>query len=194
VIEEGQPRRNKARTFNLETGNNDVLSVATAIEKRVAEARAQAGKKATERDVVLTNLPQLFVIDGGPAQLQSALAALQAANCTGPVVSIAKRLEEVYLPGRAAPLRLDLGSHALYVLQRARDEAHAVSIKTQRKRRQKTVSKNVLDGVKGLGAKRVARLRAEVGGVEKIRQLQREEYPAFLPQNVADSLYKVLHP
>jgi excinuclease ABC subunit C len=194
VIEEGQPRRSKARTFNLDTGNNDVLSIATALQKRVEAARAQAAKPASERDVVLANLPQLFLIDGGLAQLQSAQAALAAAQCLVPVASIAKRLEEVYLPGRAAPLRLDLGSNALYVLQRARDEAHNVSIKAQRKRRQKAVPLSVLDTVKGLGAKRIERLRTEVGGIEVLRQLSREKYPSFLPALVADELHKSLHP
>ena len=194
VIEEGQPRRGRARTFNLDTGNDDVLSIAAALQKRVEAVSAQAAKPASERDVVLANLPQLFLIDGGLAQLHSAQAALAAAQCTVPVASIAKRLEEVYLPGRAAPLRLDLGSNALYVLQRARDEAHNVSIKAQRKRRQKAVSVSVLDTVKGLGAKRVERLRTEVGGVEVLRQLSREKYPSFLPAHVADELHKALHP
>lgn len=194
VVDDGvvQPRRH--RVFHVDSGNDDVGSMGVAVRMRVAAYFAQQERPAVGRDVVLANLPQLFVVDGGRAQVDAVVAALAECGVSVPVVGLAKRLEEVFLPGRVAPLRLELDSPALYVLQRARDAAHAVSLKQQRRRRSRSQVVSKLDGVKGLGPKRRARLLAEFRSERRLAMLGRDAYPAWLPEAVADRVFLVFNP
>ena len=194
VVDEGvvQPRRH--RVFNIDTGNDDVASMRSAVDARIGAWRSQLERPVSQRDVVLSNLPQLFVVDGGRAQLDAFVSALRSQGVCVPAVSLAKRLEEVFVPSRPAPLRLALDSPALYVLQRSRDAAHAVSLKAQRRRRGRAALVSLLDGVEGLGPVRYRRLLAEFGSERNIADLPRDGFPSWLPSKVADRVYGVFHP
>src|SRR5207253_1720091 len=96
--------------------------------------------------------PSLIVVDGGRSQLAAALDAVKA--CAVPdlaVVSLAKRMEEVYVPGSPDPIVIPRSSQALYLLQRVRDEAHRFAIAYHRKLRAKSMTRSVLDGIPGIG-------------------------------------------
>jgi len=112
-----------------------------------------------------------------------------------PVASLAKRFEEVFLPGMADAVRVPRGSEALYLLQRVRDEAHRFAISYHRQLRGKRMTTSVLDGVKGLGPTRRKRLTNELGGVNAVKRATREELRAlpWLPDTVADAVYDKVH-
>lgn len=194
VLEDGQPRPTKDRVFYIPSQNDDPASIALAVRKRVEAYRSARAKPASTRDPSLSVLPQLLLIDGGPAQLAAASSVLDELNMNIPVVSLAKRLEEVYVPSSAVPLRLPLNSPSLYVLQRARDSAHRLSVKHQRRRRKISESRSVLDDIKGLGPARRTRLLEESGGMPKLKALPRKSYPKWLPSSVADTVFEALHP
>jgi excinuclease ABC subunit C len=106
-----------------------------------------------------------------------------------------ERLEEVYLPGRAEPVRIARDSEALYLLQQVRDEAHRFAITYHRKLRDKQATRSVLDEVPGLGPTRRSRLLKEFGSVKQLRALSVEELLglAWLPDAVGRALYERLH-
>jgi len=112
-----------------------------------------------------------------------------------PVAALAKRFEEVYLPGLADPVRIPRGSDALYLLQRIRDEAHRFAITYHRQLRGKRMTRSVLDDIKGLGPTRRKRLTRELGGVNAVKHASREDLRAlsWLPNDVADAVYDKVH-
>ena len=126
-----------------------------------------------------------------------ALRVLEELGLDGeiPVAALAKQFEEVYLPGRADPLRIPRTSEALYLLQQIRDEAHRFAITYHRKLRGKRMTVSVLDDVPGLGPARRKRLLRELGGVNAVRGRSPEnaEGLPWLPERVADAMYAKLH-
>jgi excinuclease ABC subunit C len=111
------------------------------------------------------------------------------------VASLAKKFEEVYVPGLADPIRLPRQSDALYLLQRIRDEAHRFAITYHRQLRGKRMTTSVLDGVAGLGAVRQKRLIKELGGINKVKQATLEDLQAlpWLPDAVAMAVHHKIH-
>ena len=119
------------------------------------------------------------MIDGGQPQVRAAQDALMAAGITDvPVVGLAKRLEEVWLPDDSDPVILPRSSEALYLLQRVRDEAHRTAITLHRKRRGKAMSTSVLDSIDGLGEVRARALMKHFGSMKSIRAASIEELQA----------------
>ena len=112
-----------------------------------------------------------------------------------PVASLAKRFEEVYLPGRASPVSVPRQSEALFMLQRLRDEAHRFANTFHRELRGKRMTTSALDGIPGLGAVRQKRLLKELGGVAGARRASLEDLKAltWLPDSVAEAVYERLH-
>jgi excinuclease ABC subunit C len=112
-----------------------------------------------------------------------------------PVASLAKRFEEVYLPGMSDPVRVPRGSEALYLLQRIRDEAHRFAITYHRQLRDKRMTRSVLDDIKGLGPTRRKRLTRELGGVAGVRAASLDDLLAltWLPDDVARAVYEKVH-
>ena len=112
-----------------------------------------------------------------------------------PVAAIAKRLEEIFLPGIKEPILLPRASEALYLLQRVRDESHRFAVEYHRKLRSRRMTGSVLDGVSGFGVERRKRLIKEMGGVKAIQNASREELMSvsWLPNAVAESLYEKIH-
>lgn len=187
VTKEGVPVSKLHRSFNLDTGNNDVLSIKTAVLKRVEVLRKQLSLPINERDVSLSQTPDLLLIDGGSSQLEAARQALEISGVFWPVASLAKHLEEVFLPDRRDPLRLDLSSPALYVLQRSRDAAHDLSLRKSRARRLRSLNKTGLEDIPGLGAKRLRRL-LDIYSLAELSLMSIDSMPSFLPMATKEAL------
>ncbi|NUU19647.1 excinuclease ABC subunit UvrC [Cellulomonas humilata] len=132
--------------------------------------------EVTGKPVRFAYPPNLIVVDGGPPQVAAAAAAMAELGIDDvALVGLAKRLEEVWLPGEAYPVILQRSSEGLYLLQRLRDEAHRFAITAHRKRRSKGMTTSVLDGVPGLGPARQAALLRHFGSVKRLRAASVEE-------------------
>ena len=191
VLKEGMPSAKLHRSLNINTGNNDVLSVKTAVTRRIEILRKQQSLPISERDVSLSQTPDLLLIDGGRPQLDAALEALTALDFSIPVASLAKHLEEVFLPESKHPLRLDLTSPALYVLQRARDAAHDLSIRRSRARRLKDMTRTGLEDIPGLGKKRLRRLLEELS-IKELSEMTVDDMPSYLPLATREAILQRL--
>jgi excinuclease ABC subunit C len=141
--------------------------------------------------------PQLLVVDGGKGQLGVAERVVHELGLEHeiPVAALAKRFEEVYVPGRSDPITIPRQSEALYLLQRLRDEAHRFAITFHRELRGKRMTKSVLDDIPGLGPARRKRLVKELGGVENVKRAELETLRAlpWLPNAVADAVHAKIH-
>jgi excinuclease ABC subunit C len=136
------------------------------------------------------------VIDGGKGQLAAGMRALRPFVERGAtVISLAKRLEEVYVPGRAAPIDLPAESEASRLLQRVRDEAHRFAIEHHRGRRERAMTGSVLDELRGVGPARKRALLQHFGSPERFMAASREELEAVpgLPGKVAREIHEQLH-
>ena len=171
-FENGRPRRNEYRKFKVKTveGTDDFASMNEVVQ-RYFERRINDQK----------SLPDLIVVDGGKGQLSAAHSALAALNLTDrPLISLAKREEEIFIWGREEPLKLSRRSPGLRLLQQARDEAHRFAITYNRKRRSmRTVTSELLK-VPGIGPVKRRQLLKEFGSVQGVRDAG-EEAIAKLP-------------
>lgn len=141
--------------------------------------------------------PSLVVVDGGPAQVASAAQALADLGITDlPVVGLAKRLEELWLPGEEFPIVLPRASQGLYMLQRLRDESHRFAITFHRQKRTTSMVSSALDGIPGLGPAKQKALLKHFGSVKRIRAAgveQLQEAPGIGP-SLATAVHAALHP
>jgi excinuclease ABC subunit C len=140
--------------------------------------------------------PGLVVIDGGKGQLGAAIAGMRSAGVEDvPVVSLAKKREEVFRPGRPEPLLLDEGSSALRVLQHIRDEAHRFALRHHRGKRDRGMTQSVLDALPGVGPARKGAILRHFGSIERFLSASREELEAVpgVPSKVARDVYDRLH-
>jgi excinuclease ABC subunit C len=141
--------------------------------------------------------PQLLVVDGGKGQLAVAERVVRNLGLEAeiPVASLAKRFEEVYVPGRADPVNVPRQSEALFMLQRLRDEAHRFANTFHREVRAKRMTTSALDGIPGLGKVRQQRLLKELGGVGGVRKASLDELQAlpWLPDAVGTAVHERLH-
>ena len=141
--------------------------------------------------------PQLLLLDGGKGQLGVGVRVLEELGLTDTiaVASLAKQLEEVFVPGRPGPIQIPRDSEAIYLLQQARDEAHRFAIGFHRELRERRMTRGALDGIAGLGPARRRRLVAELGGVRAVQAASLEDLCAltWLPQAVAHAVYEHLH-
>ncbi len=200
VLEGGAPKKSDYRRFNIRTveGSDDYAAMAEVLGRRLAQWERQADRSPhdAEYDASFATLPNLVVIDGGRGQLAAGIRALRGFRERGVVViSLAKRIEEVFLPGRRAPLVLDHHTPALQVLQRARDEAHRFAITHHRSRRDRQLTASVLDGLPGIGPTRKRALLAHFGSPDAVLGASREALQAVpgLPAKVARELHASLH-
>jgi len=140
----------------------------------------------------------LLLVDGGKGQLGVAERVVAALGLTDeiPVASLAKRFEEVYLPGRSEPVEVPRGSEALFMLQRIRDEAHRFANGFHRELRGKRMTASSLDGIPGLGDARRKKLVAALGGVTPVKEASLDTLQdlSFLPDAVAEAIYVKFHP
>jgi excinuclease ABC subunit C len=186
VFEDGLPRKSEYRRFVLRgegsrpgLGPDDLSAMHEVLTRRfrryLEESRAPLPEDPTER-AKFAYRPNLVVVDGGAPQVASAADALTELGITDiAVCGLAKRLEEVWVPGEEFPLVLPRSSEGLYLLQRVRDEAHRFAITHHRQRRSKSMTTSVLDDVPGLGPARRTALLKHFGSVKKLRAAQPEE-------------------
>jgi excinuclease ABC subunit C len=198
VFEGGAPTKAHYRTFTMrdEAGQDDFARIREAVRRRFARLAAPG-----EDDPSFAARPGLVVIDGGRGQLSAALAGMREAGVQDvPVVSLAKRLEEVYRPGIPDPLLLPEGSAALRVLQHVRDEAHRFALRHHRGKRGRGMTESVLDALPGVGPARKAALLRHFGSAERFLAASREELasvpgvPAKVARDVYDHLHKTARP
>jgi excinuclease ABC subunit C len=141
--------------------------------------------------------PQLLLLDGGKGQLGVGVRVLEELGLTDKVAvaSLAKQLEEVFVPGRSDPVQIPRDSEAIYLLQQARDEAHRFAISFHRELRGRRMTRGALEGVAGLGPARRRRLISEMGGVRAVQAASLEDLLGlgWLPEAVARAVYDHLH-
>jgi excinuclease ABC subunit C len=149
-----------------------------------------------DRDGSFSALPDLIVIDGGKGQLSAGMKALEPLTERGvTVISLAKRVEEIFVPGRSDSIRLERGSGALRLLQRVRDEAHRFAIGFHRNRRDQAMTASVLDGVRGVGPARKRALLQHFGSPDRLLAASREELEAVpgVPGKLAREIHRQLN-
>jgi excinuclease ABC subunit C len=218
VFEGGAPKKSDYRKFGIrgemrggsageaeeppvKSGNgrpDDVAAMTEVLSRRLGRYLEQADLSPhdSNRDASFAALPDLVVIDGGKGQLSAAVRALEPLMERGvTVISLAKRIEEVFVPGRTEPIRLERGSDALRLLQRVRDEAHRFAITFHRSRRDKSMTASVLDGVRGVGPARKRALLRHFGSPDKLLTASREELEAVpgVPGKLAREIHRQLH-
>jgi excinuclease ABC subunit C len=149
-----------------------------------------------QRDDSFASLPSLVVIDGGKGQLAAGMRALSPFIERGvTVISLAKRLEEVFVPGRSEPIDLAAESEASQLLQRVRDEAHRFAIEHHRGRRDRAMTGSVFDELRGIGPVRKRALLQHFGSPERFLAASREELEAVpgVPGKVAREIHEQLN-
>lgn len=198
VFLRGVPRKSEYRRFNIRSvahsGADDYQSLREALTrrflrwKRAAESEREVAPDGSEKDETWRLLPDLLLIDGGRGQLNIARAVLAEFELTQrvPLASLAKRVEEIFVPGESGSIYLPRSSEALYLVQRARDEAHRFAITSHRNRRRKKSLASRLETVPGIGPKRRKVLlrhfensidairRASVGELSEINGISQE--------------------
>ena len=202
VFAGGATKKSDYRRFKVRgerrNGSDDFASMEEVLSRRLSRYLEQADLSPhdKERDDSFASLPALIVIDGGKGQLAAGMRALRPfAELGVTVVSLAKRLEEVYVPSRRAPIDLPADSEASKLLQRVRDEAHRFAIEHHRDRRGRAMTGSVLDELKGVGPVRKRALLQHFGSPERFLAASREELEAVpgVPGKVAREIHEQLN-
>jgi len=195
VFQDGIPKKAPYRKFGVRglDGQDDFAAMAEVVSRRFA--RLGTGVEE-EYDEGFATAPNLVVIDGGKGQLSAALAAMQAYELPRvAVISLAKRIEEVFLPGESLPILLDPHSAGLQLLQRVRDEAHRFALGFHRQRRFARARESLFDTLEGVGPARRRALLRHFGSTEGVIGASQEELEAVpgLPAKTARAIYAQLH-
>jgi len=209
VFEGGAPKKSDYRRFKVfsvgdaagnagDYGPDDFASMEEILGRRMARWEQQRDVSPHDKDYdpSFAALPSVVVIDGGKGQLAAGLRALQGFRERGvTVISLAKRIEEVFTPNREAPLILAHDTPELQLLQRLRDEAHRFAITHHRIRRDRAMTASVLDDLPGVGPARKRALLAHFGSPDAIISASREELESVpgLPGKLAREMYRELH-
>ncbi|MFC1562910.1 excinuclease ABC subunit UvrC [candidate division KSB1 bacterium] len=186
-FENGLPKKSEYRRFKIKTveGANDFAMIGEVIRRRYRRLLREKGK-----------FPDLILIDGGKGQVSSAVNALKEIGITSQALAgIAKKYEEIYLPGIKEPQSISKSSQGLKLLQRIRDESHRFALQYHKKLRKKRTIFSKLDNISGIGKVRKERLLRHFGSLEKIKKATPEEVlrlPGF-NKKVADKLLKELN-
>jgi excinuclease ABC subunit C len=208
VFQDAVPKKAHYRKFGvrrLEAGPDDFAAIEEVVARRFArlgDAGKWVGDKinpvpdADSYDESFAAVPNLVVIDGGKGQLSAALAAMQAYDLPRvAVVSLAKRAEEVFVPGRPEPIVLPRDSAGLQLLQRVRDEAHRFALGFHRQRREARARGSIFDDLQGVGPVRRRALLRHFGSAERLLEASQEELEGVpgVPARTARQIYAQLH-
>ncbi|NBX22680.1 MAG: excinuclease ABC subunit UvrC [Microbacteriaceae bacterium] len=186
VFEDGLPKKAHYRKFNISETTDDTDSIAQLMRRRVARLDVEDQENATG----FAYPPGLLIVDGGRPQVEAASRVLRdTGHAHIPVCGLAKRLEEVWLPGDAFPVILPRNSNALFLLQRIRDEAHRFAITFQRAKRKKDI-RSELSAIPGVGPHRVATLLSHFGSVSELRRATSEEISSV--SGISEALARVI--
>ncbi|WP_025252893.1 excinuclease ABC subunit UvrC [Corynebacterium vitaeruminis] len=217
VFEDGLPKKSDYRRYKIKEAagdghSDDVASIAEITRRRFTRHNQDKLTVPESTDVAEASFedepleqaskrfaypPQLFIVDGGKSQVNAAQEVFDEFGINDVMlIGIAKRLEEIWLPGEEDPLIFPRNSQALYLFQHIRDEAHRFAITFHRQQRSKRMKRSELDSVKGLGPSRRTALVKHFGSVKKLKEATVEEIQAvngFGPQ-LAESVFAALHP
>jgi excinuclease ABC subunit C len=209
VFEGGAPKKSDYRRFKVFTSGDhngagaigrpdDFAAMEEVLSRRMRrfEQQREVSPHDKDYDPSFAALPNVVVLDGGKGQLSAGLRALASFRERGvAVISLAKRIEEVFIPGRSAPLRLPHDSPELQLLQRVRDEAHRFAITHHRQRRDRAMTASILDELPGVGPARKRALLQHFGSPEAILAASREELEAVpgIPGKLAREVYREIH-
>ncbi|MDX6581360.1 MAG: excinuclease subunit [Solirubrobacterales bacterium] len=202
VFQGGAPRKSDYRRFRVrgdrQGGPDDFASMEEVLSRRVSQLLEQSDRSPhdAERDESFASVPDLIVIDGGKGQLSAGMKVLAPLVDRGTaVIGLAKRLEEVYVPGRSEPLEIPADSEGLRLLQRVRDEAHRFALDHHRSRRGKAMTSSLLDELRGVGPKRKRALLEHFGSPERLVSASREELEAVpgIPGKLAREIHRQLN-
>ncbi len=212
VFEDGLARKSEYRRFAMREGTGDTDWIAEVIRRRFArylDENLESGPEDSGEDASRPGIdpttgrpkkfayaPNLVVVDGGAPQVAAAQAVLDDLGIDDvSLVGLAKRLEEVWLPGEAYPAILPRTSEGLYLLQRVRDEAHRFAITYHREKRSRTMTTSALDGIPGLGETRRKALMRTFGSLKRLRAASADEIagvPGIGPRT-AEAIVVALH-
>jgi excinuclease ABC subunit C len=202
VFEGGAPKKSDYRRFNIRGGEegvpDDFAAMEEVLSRRLAQWETQQDRSPHDpkRNESFATLPNVVVIDGGPGQLSAGLRALEGWRDRGVmVISLAKRIEEVFVPGRREPIVLPHDTPELQLLQRVRDEAHRFAITHHRTRRDRAMTVSILDDLPGIGPARKRTLLNHFGSPEGVLAATREQLEAVpgLPGKTARDIWAHLH-
>jgi excinuclease ABC subunit C len=202
VMEDGLPNKREYRRFRIKdvAGNNDYAAMKEVLHRRLSAYISERDDDVLDEDARPKKFvypPQLLLVDGGKGQLGVAIEVVHELGLEHeiPVAAIAKKFEEIYVPGRSEPIRIPRGSESLFLLQRIRDEAHRFANTFHRESRSKRMVASSLEGIEGLGEVRAKRLLKEMGTVKAIKAASMDELLAlsWLPENVARNVYAQFH-
>jgi excinuclease ABC subunit C len=186
VFANGIPDKQRYRHFNIKnvTGIDDPAMMKEIISRRM--------KWITDTD---DTVPDLIVVDGGAQQMNAALKAIQHSGITVPVIGLAKKLEQIYVPGAHDPLILPDTSPALKLLKQIRDESHRFAISHHRLRRSSRLRASVLDNIPGVGKKRKQILLTHFGSLKRIETATLDELEQVhgISKIIANVIYSRLH-
>jgi excinuclease ABC subunit C len=195
VFQDGVPKKAHYRKFGMRRidGQDDYAALAEAVSRRFAHLPTVTHE---EYDEGFATPPNLVVIDGGKGQLSAAIQAMQAYDLPRvAVISLAKRDEEVFVPDRADPIRLERHSLGLQLLQRVRDQAHRFALGFHRQRRDAKAKESIFDTLPGVGPARRRALIRHFGSAERFLEATQEELEGVpgMPAKTARSIYAQLH-
>ena len=199
VLEDGLPAKREYRRFKIKTveGNDDYAAMKEVLTRRLSAYIEERDEPTGDKPGRFAYPPQLLLVDGGKGQLSVAIEVVKELGLEDeiPVASLAKKLEEVFIPGQSHPVNVPRGSEALYMLQRIRDEAHRFANSFHRELRDKRMKESVLDGIAGLGESRRQRLLKEFGTLKAVKEAPLEQLQAlpWLPDAVALAIFHKIH-
>ena len=202
VLEDGLPMKREYRRFKVKNvpGNDDYAAMREVLTRRLSAYIAQRDQPISERGErpgKFSYAPQLLLVDGGKGQLGVAEQVVRELGLENeiPVASLAKRFEEVFIPGRAIPVAVPRGSDALFMLQVIRDEAHRFANRFHRELRGKRMRSSTLDGITGLGKVRAKKLVEALGSISAVKKASREDLAVltWLPKSIAEAIYQRFH-
>jgi len=180
---DAKPRKSDYKRFHIKTveGPDDFASMKEVVTRRYKRVMEEGQQ-----------IPDLVVVDGGKGQLNAAIEAMKEIGFYGEceVVGLAKRLEEVFVPGRSDPVMIPKTSSALKLLQKVRDEAHRFAINFHRDKRARRTIKTELTEIKGIGEKTAAKLLNRFGSVKRIKEAPRGELQAEIGEKMGATVYE----
>ena len=202
VLEDGLPAKTEYRRFKIKDvpGNDDYAAMREVLMRRLSAYKKERDLPISERGSKPGKFaypPQLILVDGGKGQLGVAIDVVKELGLENeiPVASLAKRLEEVFVPNSSMPIDVPRGSEALFMLQVIRDEAHRFANTFHRQLRGKRMKVSGLDGIAGLGAARKEKLMQVFGSMKSLRAASADEIltQSGLPQLVSQAVFTALH-
>jgi len=180
---EGKPYNKYYRHFKIRSKStpDDVAMMKEVIKRRYI--------RVLERGYTL---PDLILVDGGKGQLNAALSVLKELGIEGiPIIGLAKKFEEVYVPDKKDPIIIPKNSPTLKLFQRVRDEAHRFAVRLHKKQRKKRITGSIIDSIKGIGPATRNKLLKQFGSVEGIKKASLEDLVKIVGKTIAEKLKKL---